>query len=67
MAGVRRILSACGLGAILWIGVLLVQGDLSVADAGIRAMLALVAVVVLVRIVESSLAAMASSLERQAR
>lgn len=65
MATLRRVLAGCGLGAILWIGVLLVQGDLSLIDAGVRAILALVAVTVLVRIAEAGLGVMASSLERQ--
>lgn len=66
MAGVRRILAACGLGAILWIGVLLVQGDISVADAGVRAILALVAVKVVSRVADAGLGAMVGDLERQA-
>ena len=60
MAAVRRVLVCCGLSAILWLGVLLVQGDISLADAGVRAILALVVVMVLVRVVEASLRLMVS-------
>lgn len=63
MGAFRRVLAGAGLVAILWIGVQLVQNKVSVADAGIRALLALVAVVVLSRLVAAGVKLLAVTLE----
>ena len=63
MGAFRRVLAGAGLVAILWIGVQLVQNKVSVADAGIRALLALVAVVVLSRLVTAGVKLLAVTLE----
>ncbi len=63
MGSVRRVLAALGLIAILWIGVQLVQGSLSLPDAGIRAFLALVSVVIVSKLADVGFRALIHTLD----
>ena len=62
MGNIRRILAGAGLVAILWIGVQLVQGSLSLPDAGLRAFLALLSVIVVSRLAEAGFKALLHTL-----
>ncbi len=63
MASVRQALAGAGLVAILWLGIQLVQNSISVVDAGIRAVIALVVVVVLSRLATAGVKLLAATLE----
>jgi hypothetical protein len=63
VASVRQALAGAGLVAILWLGIQLVQNSISVVDAGIRAVIALVVVVVLSRLATAGVKLLAATLE----
>jgi len=62
---IRRIFAWFGLIALVPIGYLVYQGDMTVADGGLKAGIVLLAVFVAVRVVEFLLSGMAAVLERQ--
>jgi len=62
----RRLFAAFGLVALVPIALMVTRGDLTVAEAGIRAGIVFGVVVGTVRIAELLLSLMASSLERRA-
>ena len=62
----RRLVAAFGLIALVPIALMLTRGDLTVAEAGIRAGIVFGVVLVVVRLSELALLVMASSLERRA-
>lgn len=64
MAQIRRFVTLLGIAAIGLIGYQLVMGDMSLPDAGIRAMGVLVGVILVMRVVGSGVRLLAESLDR---
>lgn len=63
MAQIRRFVTLLGMAAIALIGYELVTGDMSLPDAGVRAMGVLVGVIVVTKLASSGLRLLAESLE----
>lgn len=63
MAQIRRFVTLLGMAAIALIGYELVTGDMSLPDAGVRAMGVLVGVIVVTKLANSGLRLLAESLE----
>lgn len=63
MNSIRRALAAVGFLGLLWLGIQLVQGSVSLADAGLRAVILLVAVGLTIRVAGAGVRLMASSLD----
>lgn len=63
---INRLISIAGLVLLLPIGYLMVTGDLSPDQAGIRAGILLAAVIVIRRLTRIGMSVVASSMERQA-
>jgi hypothetical protein len=63
---INRLISIAGLVLLLPIGYLMVTGDLTPDQAGIRAAILLVAVVVVRRLARMGMGVVATSMERQA-
>jgi hypothetical protein len=62
----RRLFAAFGLIALVPIALMVTRGDLTVAEAGMRAGIVFGVVLVVVRVSELALSLMAASLERRA-
>lgn len=63
MGSIRKAIAVVGLMGIGWIGYTLIQGDLSLLDAGIRAAAIFGAVIVLGQVLTIGVRLLASSLE----
>ncbi|MCB0990050.1 MAG: hypothetical protein R2770_12075 [Acidimicrobiales bacterium] len=63
MAQIRRFVTLLGMAAIALIGYALVTGDMSLPDAGVRAIGVLVGVIVVMKLAGSGLKMLAESLE----
>ena len=65
MDGLRRFVLAFGFVGVGWIGYTLVEGNLTLLDAGIRAAAVLGAVLVALALMRGGVRMLAASLERQ--